>query len=85
MNCECTTNGTKRIKLENVSHPCEPLSHDELLKAVEIIKSYSQYNSTTRFISISLHEPLKSDVFEFIDKHKTECKREARAVLLDNR
>lgn len=63
-------------------HPLEPLSAAEIEEAVRLLKTLSFFTSTTRVISIMLHEPDKALVYGF-DKG-TNPDRQAIAVLFDN-
>ena len=63
-------------------HPLEPLTSDEVRRAVALLKSAPQFTPTTRIISISLREPEKSAVFAWPEAQASN--REAAAVLFDN-
>jgi primary-amine oxidase len=43
-------------------HPLDPLSADEIRRAVKIFREDARATSTMRFVSVSLREPLKSDL-----------------------
>ena len=63
-------------------HPLEPLSLDEIQLAINVLKKQTDHISpTTRFVSVTLHEPSKEKILsatnEIID-------READVVLFDN-
>lgn len=60
-------------------HPLEPLGADEVRRAVSILRDAGKVTPTTRFVSISLHEPPKAAVFA-----ATPTPRQAFAVLFDN-
>jgi primary-amine oxidase len=63
-------------------HPLEPLSRDEVQRAVSVLKSNGKVTPTTRFVSVSLKEPAKEAVHGFTGKEKVA--RQAFAVLFDN-
>ena len=66
----------------NVTHPLEPLTADEVRRAVAILRVAGKITPTTRFVSVSLKEPPKSLVHGF-DGVAT-FPRSAFAVLFDN-
>jgi Cu2+-containing amine oxidase len=51
-------------------HPLEPLSADEVLEAVALLKAADKITPTTRLVSISLHEPPKKWVQERRLRHE---------------
>lgn len=63
-------------------HPLEPLSAEEVRRAVDVLREAGKVTPTTRFVSVSLREPAK----EFVhDRNGDEPPpREAFAVLFDN-
>ena len=63
-------------------HPLEPLTAAEMSAAVDLLKSHGTLHSTTRIISIMLHEPEKSLVYSWSEAKALD--REAEAVLFDN-
>ena len=65
-----------------ITHPLEPLSADEVRRAVSILREAGKVTPTTRFVSVSLNEPPKSLVHGF-DGVAT-FPRSAFAVLFDN-
>jgi primary-amine oxidase len=70
-------------------HPLEPLSAAEVAAAVAVLRANGLANSTTRIVSISLHEPAKDVVaaFHASGPQRTTgyaAPREAFAVLFDN-
>jgi primary-amine oxidase len=65
-----------------VAHPLEPLTKDEILAAVRIVRSERQLHEKVRFASINLHEPSKEIVLGF--QPGTPFNREAFVILLDN-
>ena len=64
-------------------HPLEPLSREEVLQAVELLRTLPDWTPHTRVISISLKEPPKRAVYAWPATPAPE--RLARAVLMDNR
>lgn len=69
------------IKLGN--HPLEPLSKEEILAAVQILKEQKQLGDADRFVSVMLKEPKKETVLSF-DSSKP-FDREAFIVILNNK
>ncbi len=63
-------------------HPLEPLTAQEVQRAVTLLKSAAKVTPTTRFVSVSLKEPDKALVHSFTGKET--IPREAFAVLFDN-
>src|SRR3990172_4960960 len=67
---------------ENLRHPLEPLSADEVQQTVWLLKSLGKVKPTTRFVSISLKEPRKELVHA--PQSGRAIPREAFVVLFDN-
>ena len=65
-----------------VAHPLEPLTATEVQLAVSILRDAGKVTPTTRFVSISLKEPLKAFVHAFDGSQP--IPRTAFAVLFDN-
>jgi primary-amine oxidase len=63
-------------------HPLEPLTADEILTALDILKAKQSLSDRVRFISIALHEPPKHLVLSF--KPGMVVEREAFVIVLDN-
>ena len=63
-------------------HPLEPLSASEILAAIALLKAEKELGERVRFISITLHEPLKSVVLSFEPGMPIE--RAAFIIVLDN-
>lgn len=63
-------------------HPLEPLTATEVQRAVEILRDAGKVTASTRFVSVSLHEPPKKLVHGF--PHVEPVARKAFAVLFDN-
>jgi primary-amine oxidase len=75
---------TTEILTKNyVKHPLEPLLPTEIQKIVGVIKSSAHVSFTsTRFVSIALKEPPKSEVYNFAESKV--LKRKGLVVLFDN-
>jgi primary-amine oxidase len=63
-------------------HPLDPLSHDEVVAAVEILRAQAQLPQRHRFVTVVLHEPDKETVLAFEEGHPIE--REAFLIVLNN-
>ncbi|MCE9533753.1 MAG: primary-amine oxidase [Planctomycetes bacterium] len=63
-----------------MSHPLEPLTAAEVQVVVELLKSQKKATATTRFVSVSLHEPSKNVVHADMEG----LPRLAFAILFDN-
>src|SRR5947207_6111409 len=63
-------------------HPLEPLTADEILTTVKILRETKKLGKTVRFVSIVLKEPRKEYVKNF--SRNGELQREAFVVLFDN-
>ncbi len=66
----------------SIQHPLEPLTHEEISKAVEIVRLEKSVGAQFRFPCVTLHEPEKSAVLAF--ERGDFVGREAFMVLLDN-
>ncbi|WP_159708907.1 primary-amine oxidase [Arthrobacter sp. 18067] len=64
--------------LVGVSHPLDPLSREEISRAVAILKEGPAAAESFRFISVELREPAKEDL-----RNGVQVAREADAVLVD--
>jgi primary-amine oxidase len=67
--------------LPAAAHPLEPLTADEVSRAVRILRSECHLGDAMRFVVVTLHEPAKETVLSFRPGDPVE--REAFAVLLD--
>ena len=65
------------------SHPLDPLSPDEIVEAVAILKSDRGLGSETRFETVALNEPPKDAVLSY--KAGDPFDREAFFIVFDNR
>lgn len=63
-------------------HPLDPLTAEEITRAVQIVHSERNLHERVRFASINLHEPSKEIVLTYQPGEK--FKREAFIILLDN-
>lgn len=72
----------KVSRLDEVQHPLEPLTADEIAASVAIICNQVKLTKHLRFVTVDLHEPPKNEVIGF--KKGTDFNREAFGVLLDN-
>jgi primary-amine oxidase len=63
-------------------HPLEPLSAEEITRAVDLLRGSGRLGAACRFVSIVLREPEKSAVLAF-DTEGTATPREAAVVVLD--
>ncbi|WP_236783164.1 hypothetical protein [Arthrobacter sp. QXT-31] len=61
-----------------VAHPLDPLSREEISRAVGILKAGPAAAESFRFISVELREPSKADL-----RNGVQVVREADAVLVD--
>ena len=66
-------------------HPLEPLSRDEVQRAVRVLKEQGKVTPTTRFVSVSLKEPAKEAVHSFTGKEKVARQAFAVPHALDRR
>ena len=62
-------------------HPLEPLSAEEIIAAVSIVRSERQLGPLVRFVSVTLHEPAPEVALNY--KPGDPVTREAFMVLLD--
>ena len=65
-------------------HPLEPLTAEEVRTAVDLLTREGKVTPSTRFVSVSLHEPDKA-VVHHPDEGQATPPREAFAVLFDKR
>jgi primary-amine oxidase len=67
---------------EHVLHPLEPLTAEELQRAVAILRAEQHISELVHFVSVNLHEPSKDVVLNF--RPGDPIAREAFMVLLDS-
>jgi primary-amine oxidase len=72
----------KENPMASSMHPLEPLSAEEVQKAVALLKKNGKVTPTTRFVSVSLKEPRKELVHG--SSGQQNIPREAFVVLFDN-
>jgi primary-amine oxidase len=54
-----------KVASERITHPLQPLTLEEIRKATSIVRAAAPYGTDTRFETIELMEPAKSDVRAF--------------------
>ncbi|HET9918884.1 MAG TPA: primary-amine oxidase [Ktedonobacteraceae bacterium] len=64
-----------------ISYPLDPLSADEIAAAVRIVRGSEVFTTSTRFISLTLHEPPKESVRSF--QPGQTLAREVEVILTD--
>jgi primary-amine oxidase len=64
------------------AHPLEPLTEEEMVKAVSIVRASDKLGAQAKFVKVELHEPPKEVVLNF--KEGDPVEREAFMVILDN-
>lgn len=69
--------------LQKVGHPLEPLTAEEILKAVAILKERKNLTESARFEQVGLYEPAKEVVLNF--KEGDPISREAFIIVLDSK
>lgn len=72
---------TQDLVVTQVGHPLEPLTAEEILKAVAIIKEEMNLTGAVRFEQVGLYEPAKEVVLTY--KEGNPIEREAFMILLD--
>ncbi|MBF2074090.1 MAG: primary-amine oxidase [Synechococcales cyanobacterium C42_A2020_086] len=77
-----TYDSPRSTALPSALHPLEPLTAEEILAALAILRASQPLGDRVRFISITLHEPPKSLVLDF--EPGTAFEREAFVIVLDN-
>ena len=63
------------------TYPFDPLTPDEILAAVSILRGSKKVQESMRFVAIQLHEPNKQSVLDY--KMDGVCKRQIFFVILD--
>lgn len=71
----------KTLESTKVNHPLEPLTAEEIKKAVKILRDQKQPSSNARFAQVILHEPEKHKVLNY--KEGDVIQREASIILLE--
>lgn len=74
-----TTQLTQTATSREATHPLDPLSADELSRAVSILKSGPAAAQTFRFVAVTLAEPNKQQLVG----HLSTCPRRVETVLID--
>lgn len=67
---------------QNISHPLDPLTSEEIIRASDILRAERQLGPRVRFETIVLREPEKKDVLSF--RSGDSIRRQAFLVILDN-
>ena len=76
----------KTFVVETHPNPLNPLSADEIKRAVEIVKQSDQYKPGFRFTEVSVKEPPKDQVWNFVYTGQTVSQpRQASIVVLDGK
>ncbi len=69
------------IAQSSFSHPLDPLSKDEMSTVVEVLRADNKASESSRFSTLVLHEPPKSEVLSF--KPGDSFRREAFVVVFE--
>lgn len=72
---------TQKVQVQ-VKHPLEPLTAEEILQAVAILKKEKNLTDSARFEQVGLYEPAKEVVLNF--KEGDSVTREAFIIILDS-
>jgi primary-amine oxidase len=70
------------VETQTVVHPLEPLSKNEIVEAVAILRTKQPIAKAARFVSVTLNEPPKDLVLSF--KEGAAFEREAFVILLNS-
>ncbi|WP_301171931.1 primary-amine oxidase [Brevibacillus nitrificans] len=73
------------VSVQKVEHPLNPLTADEINSVVSAVKASDSYKQSMRFTQISLKEPEKSKVWNWVYGQKSAFEREANVVMLDGK
>src|SRR5438270_12188098 len=72
---------TSNILAEQIDHPLDPLSKDEILKTAEVLRAAGKATEQSRFSLIALREPPKQEVLAYRGGHA--FRREAFAIVYE--
>lgn len=72
---------THEMKVKQATHPLEPLTAEEITKAVAIVRKEKNISESTRFAQVVLHEPEKEVALNF--KEGDPFEREVSIILLE--
>jgi len=72
----------EQTKVQKVNHPLEPLTPEEIAKAVSILRKEKNLNTSVRFVQVVLQEPPKDVVLNYNDGDA--INRDAFIIILDN-
>jgi primary-amine oxidase len=75
-------NLTSTASKTTAPHPLEPLSPEEIVAAVAIVRTSGKLGPKARFVTVVLHEPPKQVVLEY--REDTPIEREAFVITLDS-
>lgn len=73
------------VQVQKEEHPLNPLTADEINTVVNIIKASDSYKKSLRFTQISLKEPDKAKVWNWVYGQKQTFERAANVVMLDGK
>ncbi len=73
------------VQVQKEAHPLNPLTADEINAAVNVIKASDSYKKSLRFTQISLKEPDKAKVWNWVYGQKQAFERTANVVMLDGK
>ncbi|MDR7314559.1 primary-amine oxidase [Brevibacillus nitrificans] len=73
------------VSVQKVEHPLNPLTAEEINSVVSAVKASDSYKQSMRFTQISLKEPEKSKVWNWVYGQKSAFEREANVVMLDGK
>ncbi|RNB80349.1 primary-amine oxidase [Brevibacillus nitrificans] len=73
------------VSVQKVEHPLNPLTADEINSVVSAVKASDSFKQSMRFTQISLKEPEKSKVWNWVYGQKSAFEREANVVMLDGK
>ncbi|MFD2370666.1 primary-amine oxidase [Brevibacillus sp. GCM10020057] len=73
------------VLVQKEEHPLNPLTADEISAAVSVIKQSASYKDNIRFTQVSLKEPDKTKVWNWVYGQKQPFERSANVVMLDGK
>lgn len=74
---------TPEVKVKKANHPLEPLTPEEISKAVQVLRSQKNLSEKARFAQVVLHEPDKKVVLAFDEGNINEFDREVFVILIE--
>src|SRR3954447_25563978 len=75
------TIGAWDLTAQEIDHPLDPLSKDEILKTAEVLRAAGKANEKSRFSLIALREPPKREVLTY--RGGREFRRESFAIVYE--